>query len=79
MLKGIYSDMVTYDVLINGLCKTGNLEDSYVLWMKMVIDGLQPYSVTYTCLIHAHCERGCLREAMNIFDCMVSGDRKSVV
>ncbi|KAI8028135.1 Pentatricopeptide repeat-containing protein [Camellia lanceoleosa] len=40
--KGFPPDLVTYNVIVDGLCKVGNLEEAYELLQEMVRDGLLP-------------------------------------
>lgn len=72
--RGISPNTIIYNVLIDGLCKTGNLREAYGLWQKMVNAGFHPDCVTYTCIIHAHCERGHLKEAKEVFDYMIGNN-----
>lgn len=47
-------DVVTYNTLINGICKEGNMEKALKLMDEMLERGLAPTKFTYTSLIQGH-------------------------
>lgn len=57
--KGLFREMenlivvpnvASYNSLIHGICKMGNLEDEFLLKEAIILDGIKPNIVTYTCL-----------------------------
>ncbi|KAF3772216.1 Pentatricopeptide repeat-containing protein [Nymphaea thermarum] len=45
--KGVFPNKVTFNTLINGLCKSGNLEEGFRLRDRMLATGVAPNLVTY--------------------------------
>ena len=61
--SGVSPNMISYNVMIVGLSKIGDLKEATRLWHAMVSDGYRPDCVTYTCIIHAHCGEENLKQA----------------
>ncbi|XP_031387194.1 pentatricopeptide repeat-containing protein At1g62720-like [Punica granatum] len=70
-------NVVTYNTVVMGLCKEGQLAEAFKLFKKMMDKGVEPTVVTYDTLIHAVCsaehweEDGMLSEAESTFDAMI--------
>uniref|UniRef100_A0A2P2JI14 Pentatricopeptide repeat-containing protein n=1 Tax=Rhizophora mucronata TaxID=61149 RepID=A0A2P2JI14_RHIMU len=71
MKRGIVPNITTYNALINGLCKAGNLERAQRLFNKLHLKGLTPNVVTYNILIDGYCKSGNTREALDLRDEML--------
>ncbi|ESQ27164.1 hypothetical protein EUTSA_v10018150mg [Eutrema salsugineum] len=60
-------DIVTYNVLINGFCKAGNIDGALKLLNVLQLKGLSPDSVTYNTLINGLHRVGREEEAFKLF------------
>ncbi|KFK42358.1 hypothetical protein AALP_AA2G245700 [Arabis alpina] len=60
-------DIVTYNVLINGFCKEGNIDGAIKLLSVLQLKGLSPDSVTYNTLINGLHRVGREEEAFKLF------------
>ncbi|KAG2667004.1 hypothetical protein I3760_15G091900 [Carya illinoinensis] len=49
--SGAMPNITTYNALINGFCKTGNINGAFKLFKDMQLKGLSPDSITYGTLI----------------------------
>ena len=58
MGKEIEPDVYCYTVLIDGHCKTNNLQDAIDMYDEMIARGLQPDIVTYTALMSSCWRKG---------------------
>ncbi|KAL8482834.1 hypothetical protein ACS0TY_025755 [Phlomoides rotata] len=61
--KGFIPDIVTYTILIGGLCKAGKLDVARDLFNQLPSKGLQPDARTYKTIIGALYEKGYAEEA----------------
>ncbi|OIT08026.1 putative pentatricopeptide repeat-containing protein, mitochondrial [Nicotiana attenuata] len=75
--KGIPLDIVTYNSLIDGLCKfdglckEGKVEDAEEVMRHMIEKGVEPNVVTYNVIIDGYCLRGQMDRARRLFDSMI--------
>ncbi|XP_030553684.1 pentatricopeptide repeat-containing protein At2g26790, mitochondrial-like [Rhodamnia argentea] len=67
MKDKIAPDAICYTVLIDRLCKRGNIEEAEDLLRDMIESGLQPDVVTYTSLISGCCSRGNMERAEYLY------------
>ncbi|GJY39872.1 pentatricopeptide repeat-containing protein [Tanacetum coccineum] len=68
---GCAPDNVTYNTLLNALCKKGKLNEVRELLLDMKKQGLSSNRLTYNTLVHAYCLRkGCLSEASHVLELM---------
>jgi pentatricopeptide repeat protein len=76
----IIPDTVTYNSLINGLCKKRALARTDELLQTMISEGHKPDVVTYTTLFVGLCKKGELEKAMELLANMISkGHKPNVV
>ncbi|KAH7515846.1 hypothetical protein FEM48_Zijuj10G0069500 [Ziziphus jujuba var. spinosa] len=55
--NGLHSNVCTYNSIVNGLCKSGNIVQAQKLKEKMEeVAGMHPDSFTYTTLMDAYCK-----------------------
>ncbi|PPS14082.1 hypothetical protein GOBAR_AA06497 [Gossypium barbadense] len=59
----ILPDVITYSILIKGLCIVGKVEEGSFLLQKMNKDGVLANSVTYNSLINGYCKVGNMEKA----------------
>ncbi|XAR71514.1 hypothetical protein NMG60_11028824 [Bertholletia excelsa] len=59
-----------YNPVIDGLCKSGNVDEANVIVAEMEAKKCNPDKVTFTILIIGHCMKGKMSEAINIFNKM---------
>ncbi|CAN6476417.1 unnamed protein product [Victoria cruziana] len=64
---GIKPDVVSYTVLIDALCKIGEVEKAAGFLHKMFISGLRPSLVTYSVVMRGLCQKGKLNQAFDLF------------
>ncbi|XP_055829669.1 pentatricopeptide repeat-containing protein At1g62670, mitochondrial-like [Solanum dulcamara] len=64
-------DVCTFNILTDGLCKEGNVEDAEEVMKNMVEKGVEPDIITYNAIMHGYCLRGQLDRARIIFDSLV--------
>jgi leucine-rich PPR motif-containing protein len=60
-------DIVTYNTVIDGLCKIGRLDDAMSQFSQMIGDGLSADIVTFTTLIHGFSMFGKWDKAEELF------------
>ena len=72
--EGCFPSPVTFNVLINGLCKKGGLVRLAKLVDNMFLKGCFRNQVTYNILIHGLCLKGKLDKAVSLLDRMVSSN-----
>lgn len=69
MLKAnIEPDIVTYNILASGFCKSGLVMEVFDLLDRMADQGLEPNSLTYGIAIVGFCRGGNLSEAEVLFN-----------
>ncbi|KAJ8634887.1 hypothetical protein MRB53_009154 [Persea americana] len=74
MQKGVFPNEITYNALINGLCKLRRLEEAYNLFYEMQSKGLSPNKYTYTLLINENRNLGNWNEALRLYCQMLEKD-----
>ncbi|RZC58586.1 hypothetical protein C5167_005882 [Papaver somniferum] len=68
--RGIASNVVTYDTLINACCKQGDILKACKLFNEMVEKKIDPTVVVYTSVISGLCKEGMITEALDVFGLM---------
>ncbi|KAL4185067.1 hypothetical protein AMTRI_Chr10g228780 [Amborella trichopoda] len=63
--NGLNPDVVTYNTLVNVLCKRNKVEEALALHKEMGKRGCQPDVVTYNTVIDGLCKGGRMEEAMS--------------
>jgi leucine-rich PPR motif-containing protein len=54
MDQGIPPNIVTYNTVIDGLCKAQVVDRAKGVFQQMIDKGVKPNNVTYNCLIHGY-------------------------
>jgi pentatricopeptide repeat protein len=70
--QGCLPNMFSYTILIDGLCKKGQIEKAIDFIDDMISKGYQPDVMTCNIIINGLCKKGEIDEAMNILDDMIS-------
>uniref|UniRef100_A0A803KMQ3 Pentatricopeptide repeat-containing protein n=1 Tax=Chenopodium quinoa TaxID=63459 RepID=A0A803KMQ3_CHEQI len=70
LMKGITPDVVTYNTLIDGLCKTNRLTLARELFTDMQAHGVTPDVFTYNSLLDCLCKSAQLDEAVALLEDM---------
>ncbi|KAE8726138.1 1-aminocyclopropane-1-carboxylate synthase [Hibiscus syriacus] len=65
--KGIVPDTVTYNCLIDGFSKTGEIERGIELFEQMKEEGVSPNMITVNILIDGMCRHGRINSALELF------------
>ncbi|KFK42902.1 hypothetical protein AALP_AA1G053300 [Arabis alpina] len=65
--KGLQPTVVTFNVLMNGFCLNGMLEDGEKLLNWMLAKGIAPNATTYNSLVKQYCIRDNLKAATAIY------------
>ena len=65
-MNSISPNSVTYNSIINGLCKLGKFAFSEEMHNDMIKAGVEPDVRTYATLIDGYAQRGCLEEALRL-------------
>jgi pentatricopeptide repeat protein len=60
-------DIAMYNILIDAMCKFGNLKDARKLFSELFVQGLLPNVQIYTTIINNLCKEGLLDEALEAF------------
>lgn len=70
---GCQPDVVTYNTLVDGLCRAGKVRIAHNLLKGMLTKGpeLNPNVVTYTTLVRGYCEKRLVSEALGVFEEMI--------
>ncbi|KAG8646637.1 hypothetical protein MANES_09G018580v8 [Manihot esculenta] len=66
-------DLVTYCILINGMCKAGKINDAKELFSSLFENGSQPNVHIYSAIMKGLCQKGLIDEAYKIFRDMERG------
>ena len=66
-------DVVTYSIMINGLCKIRKFNKAFVFWQEMQKKGLKPNTITYTNMISGLAKAGNVYEANDLFGRFMAG------
>merc|ERR1719502_913449 len=61
---------VTYNTLIDVLCRNGDLDRASQLFQDMTLRDVTPDVITYSTIIKGHCARGDLEQALQLFALM---------
>ncbi|MFQ6627437.1 hypothetical protein Gotur_006333, partial [Gossypium turneri] len=67
-------NVASYNILIDGLCKAGNIEVGKELFHKLSVNGLKPNVYTYAIMINGFCRDGLPDEAYQLFRSMEDND-----
>ncbi|KAM6540458.1 hypothetical protein CsatB_004905 [Cannabis sativa] len=68
----LFPRVVEKSLRILDLCKEKKVEDAKIIYDEMVEEGGAPSAVVYSQLIHGFCEEGCVREAFELMNEMIS-------
>ncbi|CAN4102213.1 unnamed protein product [Withania somnifera] len=63
-------NIISYDVVINGLCKNGKLDEAHAIFEKLSSMGLPLNVRTYTAILNGFCRGGLLDEAKDMLSKM---------
>ncbi|KAF6173825.1 hypothetical protein GIB67_003826, partial [Kingdonia uniflora] len=74
--KDLKPNIIIYNILINGYCKTKNLDEAMQILEDMCNKGLAPNTITYSSLIEGLCKSTNLDEAKKFFDSLPSKNLK---
>ncbi|KAL6566012.1 hypothetical protein OROHE_005067 [Orobanche hederae] len=69
--KGSIPSVLTYNMLIEGMCGKGELCEAGRLWDDMVERGCPPNSFTYNVLIRGFCKAGYVKDGIRVWDEML--------
>ncbi|KAJ0485963.1 putative tetratricopeptide-like helical domain superfamily [Helianthus annuus] len=72
VVRGVKADLITFNTLINGLCKSGRITEARYLIDEMTRVGLKADKVTYTSLLDGCCKEGNLDMALGVKEKMVN-------
>ncbi|XP_059299247.1 pentatricopeptide repeat-containing protein At1g63330-like [Lycium ferocissimum] len=64
---GINPDIITWTILANILCMTGQVGKANELLRDMIMMGLNPDTISYTSMIAGFCKNGYVNEAFKLF------------
>ncbi|PSR87461.1 Pentatricopeptide repeat-containing protein [Actinidia chinensis var. chinensis] len=67
-IKGYFSDMARYNVMVSFLCKAGKVKEAYEVLQEMKKKGLCPDVSFYNYLMEACCKEELLRPAKRLWD-----------
>ncbi|KAF6165205.1 hypothetical protein GIB67_007190 [Kingdonia uniflora] len=68
--RGLTPNVITYNSLIDGLCKVGRVAVAQELFMEMQVRGPSPNIYTYSTLVNGLFTNGSYEEAMRLFEKM---------
>ncbi|KAL4565816.1 hypothetical protein LXL04_029922 [Taraxacum kok-saghyz] len=71
-LQGISRNVVTYNTLIDGLCKNRRAEEAAMLMDQMIIEGLKPDKFTYNSILSHFCKMGDIKRATDTVQVMIT-------
>ncbi|KAE9452965.1 hypothetical protein C3L33_15139, partial [Rhododendron williamsianum] len=71
--QGITPNIVIYNILINGMCKAGKIDDSWKIFSSISARGLQPTIKTYNTMISGLCKETMLDEVEELLWQMEGG------
>ncbi|MFQ6643297.1 hypothetical protein Gotur_018594, partial [Gossypium turneri] len=72
--SGVELNIVSYSILIDGLCKTGHIKVAKELFCELSINGLKPNVYAYAIMINGFCKEGLPDEAYQLFRSMEDND-----
>ncbi|KAK4375184.1 hypothetical protein RND71_005861 [Anisodus tanguticus] len=64
---GIYPNVISWTILVNILCMTGQVGKANELLRDMIMMGLNPDTISYTSMIAGFCKNGYVNEAFKLF------------
>ncbi|KAG6433693.1 hypothetical protein SASPL_105308 [Salvia splendens] len=66
---GLFPDVRTYSILVNGFCKNkAMMIEARITLHEMLENGFEPNVATFTTVIYSFCESGRLKDAYEVFD-----------
>ncbi|KAH1095969.1 hypothetical protein J1N35_012890 [Gossypium stocksii] len=74
---GVLANSVTYNSLIDGYCKVGNMEKALEICSQMNENGVEPNVIIFSTLIDSYCKTGNMEAVVGFYSEMVikgSGD-----
>ncbi|CAM8954714.1 unnamed protein product [Rhodiola kirilowii] len=78
--REISPNVITYNIVIGGLCRAGKWEEAQAMFHEMLDHGLEPDVVTFNVLINALAKMGKSKESKELFSLMIqSGQMPNVV
>ncbi|KAL0463319.1 UNVERIFIED_CONTAM: hypothetical protein Slati_0219500 [Sesamum latifolium] len=63
---GHVPSVVTYNVLMNGYCKQGQMKNANMLLNAMLNIGVVPDDITYNILLEGYCKNGSREDVSNL-------------
>ncbi|XP_078153129.1 pentatricopeptide repeat-containing protein At5g03800-like [Carex rostrata] len=69
---GCTPNVISYNTIIDGLCKEGTISKAFSVFEKMLSVGIVPNVVTYSSLIDGLCKEGAISKAFSLFERMLS-------
>ncbi|KAL8128813.1 hypothetical protein V2J09_017968 [Rumex salicifolius] len=66
--NGVLPNIITYNILINGMCKRKNIHGAFKLLKELQLKGLSPDSITYGTLIEGLCRVDRENDAIRMLD-----------
>jgi len=57
----------TYNIMIEGMCKAGKVEDGWDLFCSLSLKGVKPDVIIYNTMISGFCRKGLKEEADALF------------
>ncbi|GAV60133.1 Glyco_transf_8 domain-containing protein/PPR domain-containing protein/PPR_1 domain-containing protein/PPR_2 domain-containing protein, partial [Cephalotus follicularis] len=77
--KNCMPDLVTYSIIISGLCKAGRLDEAKKKFIELMGKNLEPDSIVYDTVIHSFCKEGKISSAFRVLkDMEKKGCNKSL-
>ncbi|KAL8104985.1 hypothetical protein AgCh_028953 [Apium graveolens] len=64
--RQVQPDVVTFSIMIDGLCKTGHADMALWLFKFMEKCDCKPDTITYNTVIDSYCKRGLVDDALNL-------------
>ncbi|KAI0515638.1 hypothetical protein KFK09_008304 [Dendrobium nobile] len=61
-----FPDLITYSILINGLCKAGRLDEAKKKLLEMLGKNITPDAIIYDTFIHGFCKLGKISSAFKV-------------
>ncbi|CAI9279217.1 unnamed protein product [Lactuca saligna] len=75
LAKGFIKPVIGFNIMLNGLCKMGKMDEAEKVFDKMKELGCPPDKITYNTLVDGYCKVGNMEMALEIKDTM---DTKSI-
>ncbi|KAG2277497.1 hypothetical protein Bca52824_060052 [Brassica carinata] len=61
--EGMYVDIVTYSIIIRGMCRSGKVREAWCLFCSLALKGVKPDAIAYRTMIAGLSRKGRRREA----------------